>query len=282
MPESNVPAPLPRTLDRAALERVLARAAELQASSAEPGELMTEAQLLELGTDVGIDAHYLKQALAEEQTRTVLPEDPSGTASMFGPGRASATRAVRGTPPAVLAGIDRWMQNEECLQVRRRFADRMTWEPRRDFFGSIRRSFNVGGRGYALSSAQEVAATVVALDDKRAFVRLDADLAPTRRARVKESVASAVTGVTAGGVAAGLFAFLVPITGPAAIAMGLLAAVPAALGAGGALAIARAQRRAVVRAQLALEQLLDQLEHGGPRRGPTLIDVLSEAVRLPR
>ena len=39
----------PRKLDRAALDRVLARAAELQSSSIESGDGLTEAEILDLG-----------------------------------------------------------------------------------------------------------------------------------------------------------------------------------------------------------------------------------------
>ena len=49
-------------LDRAALERVLARATELQAHLADTPDHLTEKQLLELGSEVGISADHLKQA----------------------------------------------------------------------------------------------------------------------------------------------------------------------------------------------------------------------------
>src|SRR3712207_8489212 len=45
-------------------------------------------------------------------------------------------------------------------------------------------------------------------DEGRCFVRVDADLTATRRSRVRGSIASVATGVTAGGVAAALFAVL--------------------------------------------------------------------------
>ena len=56
MPDSpNLPAK-PPPLDRAAIERVLARASELQASSANTDQsgLLTEAELLEIGKEAGV------------------------------------------------------------------------------------------------------------------------------------------------------------------------------------------------------------------------------------
>ena len=59
---------------------MLARAAELQGKSADadPSEEFTEEQLIELGKEVGLSAQNLRQALAEERTRSVVPEDESG------------------------------------------------------------------------------------------------------------------------------------------------------------------------------------------------------------
>ena len=64
----NVPATQP-PIDRAALERVLARAAELQARIGDAPDNMSEAELMALGNEVGIGTDVLRQALAEERTR---------------------------------------------------------------------------------------------------------------------------------------------------------------------------------------------------------------------
>src|ERR1700754_103471 len=121
MADSPVPRP-PSRLDRSSLERVLARAAELQGGSAdaEPSEQFTEAQLIELGKEVGLSPQNLRQALAEERTRSPLVEGERGLAApMFGPGRIAASRIVDGKPGDVLAAIDTWMQKQELLIVKR-------------------------------------------------------------------------------------------------------------------------------------------------------------------
>jgi hypothetical protein len=70
------PSSIERRLDRDAMERVVARAAELQAHNAAVGEGgLTEAQLLEIGREVGISQHHLRQALAEERGRLALQPD---------------------------------------------------------------------------------------------------------------------------------------------------------------------------------------------------------------
>ena len=256
-------------LDRQALERVLARAAQLQAATPDAPELLTEQQILELGHEVGLAPEVLRQALAEERSRVAVPVEHGMTARLFGARVASAARTVRGEPEALLAQLDRWMVGTELLQRRRRFPDRATWEPQRGLWASLNRNMNLGGRSYALTRAAEVAATVVPVDRERSLVRVDADLTPLRGSRLWLSGATAASGVGAGGTAAVITALLVP---PSALAMAAVAAIallPAAAGLGGGYAIARQHAVQLARVQLALEQLLDRLEHGSltaPRR----------------
>lgn len=270
---SNLPARL--TLDRAALDRVLGRAAELAVSTPESLESLTEERVIEIGREVGISEPHLRQALAEERTRLIVPEEPGVIAQYFGAGHATSSRTVRGRPDVVLAALDRWMQSEECLQVKRRFPDRITWEARRDLVGNIKRGFNLGGRGYALSKAAEVGGTVVAVDDARTLVRLDADLEPPRRATVAWT--SVTAGLSAGGGIA-LAAVAVVANVPLVLAAVVGGAV-ALSGAAGATGIAKAHRKLVARAQLALDQVLDQLEHGLVTPKARLIDQLGSVVK---
>src|SRR5258705_8945731 len=129
---------------RKALERVLARASELQAASGEEGEpsdILTEAQVVDLGKEVGLSPEHIRQALAEERVRggvTPYETSDSGVAyRLFGGTRVAAQRTVRGTPERTLEKLDRWMQREEGLRVGRQRADRIVWGPRRGFFGGL-------------------------------------------------------------------------------------------------------------------------------------------------
>jgi hypothetical protein len=273
--DSNLPTPNAASgLDRGALERVLARAAELQAGSGEPEEVMSEEQILELGKEVGLSAEHLRQALAEERTRVVLPADDGGLgAKLLGGARVGASRTVPGRPRDVLEAIDLWMQRQECLQVKRQFADRIVWEARRDLLGTVRRALNVGGRGYALARAHEVAATVVAVDASRTLVRIDADLASFRSSLARQSAGVTVVGVAAGSVLAALhFAIAVAVAPPAVIGVG-------------AFYLARViTAPTATSAQLALEQLLDGLERGDVTKPqPSILSALAAAAAaIPR
>src|SRR5690348_18447911 len=107
--DSDLPAPgSSQGRDRGALERVLARAAELQVGSGEPEEVLTEDQILELGKEVGLSAQHLRQAHAEERTRVALPPDRGGvSAALLGGARVGASRTVPGKPRDVLRSEER-------------------------------------------------------------------------------------------------------------------------------------------------------------------------------
>jgi hypothetical protein len=273
-------APLParqNLLDRQALERVLARAAELQGADALPesSDLLSENQLLEIGKEVGLSPATLNQALAEERTRVTVPEERGFVAQIAGAGYASATRTVPGSQRDVLATIDSWMQRDECLQVQRRFSDRVTWEPQRGLFGKLKRTVNVSGRGYYLVDARQVSATVLPVDAARSVVRLDADISPSRARRIGlGGVAVGAGGVLGGVLGLGLVVAHLPLLIVAGVAL-----LPLAGGTAGAYRIARSHRAVLSSVQLALEQILDRLEHGEVSR-PGLLGALASRPRL--
>jgi hypothetical protein len=266
-------------LDRQALERVLARAAELQGASAIPesSDLISESQLQDIGNEVGLNPATINQALAEERTRVNVPEERGLVAQIAGASFATATRTVPGTPRDVLATIDAWMLRDECLQVQRRFADRITWEPQRGLFGKLRRTVNVSGRGFYLMDAGQVSATVMPVDATRVVVRLDADIHASRSRRVGISGFLATMGAAASGILGlGLVVAHIPLF----IAAGF-AVLPFAGGSVAAYRLARTHRGVLSSVQLALEQILDRLEHGEFER-PGLLGTISSRTRLPR
>lgn len=262
-----------QALSRSALERVLARAAQLQAASGEDDEsgAMTEEQLVELGKEVGLSGELLRQALAEERSRTLLPAESGWLASFTGVSAVTAARTVPGTPAAVLGAIDAWMQRSEALQVKRRFADQLVWEARRDIFSVIRRTIPIWGRGFELIPANDVSAIVAAVGPNRAHARIVADFSVARSRRATSGAALA-------------FAMLL-ITAPL-IAIGVspvLAAIPSALAALLALFITRRQYRQLVsRAQVALEQALDRLEFADAKPATTAQVLLDAFIGPPR
>lgn len=246
-------------LDRGALERVLARATELASQSADVPDGMTEAQLFEIGKEVGLAPATLQQALAEERTRVVLAEETGMEARVMGPVAVSATRAIRYPPEVVLAALEEWMTRDYRMIPKRRYGNRRTWEPRGGVFAELDRTLRGNQAAAALMKASEVAVTVSAIGDGRTAVRLDADIAQLRRTRRRSGMALGISGLALGTVPVVLGAVLAPI---AMLPLFLLFGTMPVIGMGiGGWSVVKGHRKQAERSQLALEQLLDRLEH---------------------
>src|SRR3989454_2565222 len=247
-------------ISRDALERIIKRAAELQAGEREIGEGLTTHEVLALGKDVGIPDRYLRQAMLEEQTR-IVPEVATGTwAWLAGPRSIVAHRVVPGDRAAVERALSRWMADEELLQPKRQYADRTSWEPKAGPFASIQRAL-AGGRRYSLARAGEITGQVVQLEPGFCLVRLEADI---REQRTKRITGGSVLTVLGWGMT-GATALIAP---PLALAQALMLVPGVGLTIGGAM-VARTYRSANERVQVALEQVLDLLERGDMRSPPT-------------
>jgi hypothetical protein len=243
-------------IDKKALERIVRRAAELQAGAAEIGEGLTSQEVVALGKDVGIPEGYLRQAMLEEQTRAADEGSVGTWAWLTGPRAVSAHRVVPGDRAGVERALNRWMMDEELLQPKRQYADRTTWEPKAGAFASIQRALS-GRRRYALASAAQITAQVVPLEPGFCLVRLEADVSQQRRNRVSGGLVLATIGW-------GLTGAVALIAPPLALAQILMMAPGVGLTIGGA-AIARTHRGANERVQIGLEQALDRLERGEMR-----------------
>jgi hypothetical protein len=267
----------PARIDRAALERIIQRAAELQTANRDIGEELTPEQVLALGREVGIPGRYLQQALLEERTRVVAVR-PAGTWDRIaGAAQVVAQRAVPGTVAAVEAALAEWMEEKELFCVQRQQPGRITWEPLGGMAAALRRStaaFSRGSAAMMLARADTVSATILALETGWCHVVLTAETGTAR----SQFLGGGAAVVGAGAVGAGLMVVLgalVPVA---------LIPVPVALGIG--YGVARQYRSTLARIQLGLERALDQLEHGAaaverqlPRRPAGLLGLLAEEIR---
>ena len=235
-------------ITREALERIIKRAAELQAGAQDVGDGMTQKEVLALGKDVGIPSQYLQQAMLEEQTRAVVETRRGFWTWLTGPRTLSAQRVVPGDRATVERALTRWMEEEESLQVKRRYPDRTTWEPKAGAFASIQRAFGGKGRRFALATAEEVTGQVTQLEAGFCHVALLADINASRTRRL-----------TGGAVVFTLGALATTAVGLIGGAIGVVPAVVLVPLAG---LVARRHRSENERVQVGLEQVLDRLERG--------------------
>lgn len=248
----------PKGIDRPALERILQRAAELQADEHDMGRDLSSDEVLALGREVGIPDRYLQQALLEERVR--VDAEPAGPwERVAGPATALAQRAVPGGPDEVEQSLLDWVEQNELFCVQRRQPGRIVWEPAGGLAAALRRSSAaLGRRLFMLSRADTISATILPLGPGRSHVAMSATSRGARAALIGGGAAIAAAGVAGTGVLIALGALL-----PVAVAVS-----PVGLVAG--YATARRYRDTRHRIQLGLERALDHLEHGAPRPGQWL------------
>ena len=266
---------MPAPIDRAALERIIHRAAELQTAEREIGEGLTADQVMALGREVGIPGRYLQQALLEERTRITQTAPEGFLARAVGPAIVAAQRVVRGEREGLEATLIHWMEKQELFSVQRHQPGRITWEPTGGFQAAYRRAVGAAGaskRPIMLARADEVSCTVIDLEPGYCNVALTAMARKARNESVGGGAALASAGAVGTGVLAAVGAILPVALIPLPLAIGL-----------GYLALRR-YGPVVARIQLGLERVLDHLEHGHRADRslpppPRLIDLLANEVR---
>jgi len=255
------PVPVPaKPVPRADLEKIIERAAELQfrADGSEAGEL-DESELVRIGGEVGLDARYVRQALAERTAGKLvpeLPEDAGLPARLWGVGVVRASRVVPGSPAEVSRRIEaHFVRRERLRQVRDR-PGRSLWEPATDMLSNLRRQLDFGGYGYALAKARRLDLSVQPLEEARSLVTLTADLRGRRAGQVLGWLGAALPVAVGGAVGLTLGAGL-----PVLIAVPL-AGLP--LVGAGSWAVGRTFGKVCAQVELAIQGLLDRLEGGLP------------------
>ncbi len=249
----------PARIDREALERILQRAAELQAIEGDPGDELSTQEVLALGKEVGIPAMYLQRAMVEEQSRLQL--SLSGASGLLdravGPAEISALRVVNAEPDVIERELIAWMEKNELLVVQRHQSGRVSWERMRGMQAALRRGMSglqSGPVRFMLMRADTVRASITPLETGYSHVSLIATLGSARSSYIGGALAVGSIGLAGAAV---LFAF--------GLGLLALAPLPAAFGAGWG--ITRLFSPVARRVQLGLERALDHVEAVGQRGG---------------
>jgi hypothetical protein len=237
-------------IDQQALERILQRATELQSRDREIGDGLSDTELMQLGEEVGILPQHLRQALVEERTRALAATDRGMVSRFMGGSRVAAQRTVNGKVEETEAALREWMSEGELLQVKRRYPDRTSWERKEGAFASLKRSFSAGGRNYVLAGAAEIVSKVSDAGGSQCHVQLVADIS---NKRTGFAIGSSVL-VGSGASVTGILLLLG--------VMASVAVIPAVVCVPVAAKVARSNLKEIEKFHVALEQILDRLEHG--------------------
>jgi hypothetical protein len=264
---------LPSPIDRAAIERIIQRATELQTGERDIADGLSPEEVLALGKEVGIPDRFLRQALLEEQGKANLPAPTGLLDRTLGPGVVSAQRVVQGDVDGLELTLLRWMESEELVEVQRQQPGRITWEPLRPGRATLRRL--TSRRPFMLSHASLVAATITSLEPGFCHVSMSADIRPARGSMIIGMSVAGSVGVAGSAILGAMSPFL------------LLTIAPLTLGAGIVWILSRRHRPVAERTLLGLERAMDHLERGSvkpghvlPPRAGGLATVLDEVRRV--
>jgi hypothetical protein len=270
-------APVPARFDRAALERILQRAAELQASEHDIGEGLSADEIVALGQEVGIPGQLLRRAMLEERSR-VAPPAPTGLLdTAVGPAEVEAVRVIRGEQDRIQRTLLAYMQKNELLTVQREQPGWVAWERLSGMQAALRRgmsSFDASRARFMLSRADLVRATITSLEPGWCHVTLGASVREARGSLVGGAALLGSLGLAGSAVLVALNAILPVVMAPVVggVALGW--------------AVSRRFRPVLERVRLGLERALDHAEgemikpsHELPPRGPGLLELLSGEVR---
>jgi hypothetical protein len=243
---------LPARIDRAAIERIIQRATELQTGEREISDGMSPDEVVTLGKEVGIPERYLRQAILEEHGAAELPVATGFLDRAVGQEMIGAQRVVTGRQEEIQQRLREYLEREELLTLQREQTGRIAWEPLRGLEAALRRSAAaIGGRkAFMLGRADLVSATVMPLEDGYCHVQLSAKLSSARNGFIAGVAATGFVGA----VGATLLALMSPYV--------WVAVAPLPVVAGLGYVIAGQYRPVAQRALLGLERVLDHLERG--------------------
>lgn len=263
---------LPDRIDRAALERVLQRAAELQAREQDTGEALTADEVLGLGKEVGIPQGYLRQAMLEEQTRTPLSAG-GPFERLAGPAEVSAMRVVAGEREAIERALLSYMEKHELVVVQRQQTGSISWERMTGMRAALRRgaaSFESNAARFMMDRAELIQATVTPLEPGYCHVSLRASVREARRRIVTRAAGFGTAALAGTGVMVAVGGF------------GLLALAPLLLVGAVAWDLPRRFAPVPVRVATGLERALDHAEqtagHGSRQLPPRTTGFLEALV----
>ena len=240
------------------LERVIARASILQHAEGDGEQRqLSEAEIIGIGKEVGLDPEYVRRALGEYRAETLappLPEDEAWLKTLLGPAYARVSRVLRGDPKDIHRTFEVRLRGEESMHPVRLRGTASVWEPDPSWMSKLTRALDLEGRGFELSQLKSLSITTAPASPTESLVTLTADLTETRSDQLETAmwwVGAAIIAALSGWLFFDMPAFGIWLASPLLVLATMIIAF---------FTIRRnleAQRR---RAALLLEGLLDQLE----------------------
>lgn len=244
-PPANPPA---RRLTTGELEAVIRRAVELQSDPAGPDEGVSEADVVRIGQELGLEPTAVRRAVAEVRGRA--PEEQGALTRLVGPATVRASRVMPRPAAEASARLDRYLRKAELMVPQRRFPDRTRYVRDTSLAAGLSRIGQSLSRSHKPLRMDQLDISVSPLDEASSLVEVSSGLKG-----VRGGLAGGVMGGTGGAAAAwAATVWATPIADPL-----MLLGVPALAGAW--LGMRAIYSSIYATTQDKLESLLDRLEH---------------------
>jgi hypothetical protein len=248
--KTNLPEPS-RNFTTPELEAVIRRALELQSNaSARADESLSEADVVRIGQELGLDAATVRRAMAEVHGRPVEKES-GALVALAGNKTVRVSRVIPRDAASVGALIDRLLREIELMVPERRSGNRIHYEKNPSLAAMVSRVTQNFSRSEKPLKLDEIDVVVSAIDENSTLVELSVNFGDRRSGIVAGVIGSST-------VASGVWATIV--WGTAIVDPLMWLGLPVIAGS---LFGSRAIYRSIFRsAEDRMESFLDRVERG--------------------
>lgn len=241
------------------LEAVIRRAVELAQVQVDDEDRVSEAELIRIGSEIGLSAEKVRQALYDQPQ---LESDARWYDAYFDKPIVSASRVVPTRADVTLNRLEEYISAREYMQLVRRKSGELRFIPAEDAISRLARGLARPGSRFHLAHARRVVVNVQQIGDGATHIRMEGDYSEQRASSVRGALwVGSFVGVFPGAIAAAVIAD--PLHGLAAVAV-FGAAVATGMAGGAAVAFkiaAHSFRDRLSLARRELDGLLDRAEH---------------------
>jgi hypothetical protein len=172
------------------LERIIRRAAQLQnrGDDHDQGRLTTD-EVIRIAEEVGLEAQYVRRAIAELHAETLIPEQvPEDRLwlALVGTSRVQVRRVMAGDVHALQQRIEALLRERENLTPLRQRQSRSFWEPARGVSSRVKRKLS--DRTFTLAKARSVDLGIGQLEPGWSLVTATADIANQRKGMLETPI----------------------------------------------------------------------------------------------
>jgi hypothetical protein len=165
------------------LERIIRRAARLQNRGDDHGQgRLTTDEVIRIAEEVGLEAQYVRRAIAELHAETLIPEQvPEDRLwlALAGTSRVQVRRVMAGDVQTLQPRIEALLRDRENLTALREGPSRSFWEPARGVSSRVKRKLS--DRTFTLAKTRSVDLGIGQLEPGWSLVTVTADIANQRK-----------------------------------------------------------------------------------------------------